>query len=470
MEKYQNINKHKNRNSQTEMNKRQEYLENVKKLFDIAALNLVDILEKDRLLGNDDQNPLYRSSEGYTRKTEDVAFLEDQRGERKMILGEKDATFEARKDVSNQKKLKKAGGDDREVNNNLNKTQDESEDDNSDNDGDNEKDSDFKVKEKSKKKSDSVIIELPRDIMNSSEVCAMLDRTATTSRKAVGIVSSILKSGKIDGQAADLSKFTLSRPSLERKRVNNRTVLMEQSMQEFQENKPKYPALHWDGALMQDVTGTLQENESILVSGAPHYIEGKLLSVSKLVDQDGKPTSTGEAQASADLEQIKAWGVEDDIVAFVFDTTASNTGRWRGATVRLQKILGRHIFFLGCRHHISELIVKAVWYCIFEEDLCPDNKFFSDVRAEWSSLDTSPEAEFLTLDENTSGREEALLFYKEMLMRKNKRNELMIRDDYRELAECSVMLLGDVPPSGKIFWRKPGACHKARFCAFGIYG
>ena len=74
----------------------------------------MDILEKDRLLGNDDQNPLYRSSEGYTRKTEDVAFLEDQRGERKMILGEKDASFEARKDVSNQKKLKKAGGDDRQ--------------------------------------------------------------------------------------------------------------------------------------------------------------------------------------------------------------------------------------------------------------------------------------------------------------------------------------------------------------------
>ena len=46
----------------------------------------------------------------------------------------------------------------------------------------------------------------------------------------------------------------------------------------------------------------------------------------------------------------------------------------------------------------------------------------------------------------------------------------MIRDDYRELAECSVMLLGDVPPSGKIFWRRPGACHKARLCAFGIYG
>ena len=44
-----------------------------------------------------------------------------------------------------------------------------------------------------------------------------------------------------------------------------------------------------------------------------------------------------------------------------------------------------------------------------------------------------------------------------------------MRDDYKELAECAVILLGEVPPSGKIVWKKPGACHKARFCSFGIY-
>ena len=170
------------------------------------------------------------------------------------------------------------------------------------------------------------------------------------------------------------------------------------------------------------------------------------------------------------MEQIQAWGIADDIVAFVFDITASNTGRKKGATIRLQQVLGRPVFFLGCRHHISELVVKAVWYSIFEEDLSPENKFFREIKEDWGKLDTSPEAEFFTLDKNIQGREEVLLFYKEILMRKNKRNEMTIRDDYRELAECSVMLLGEIPPSGKIFWRKPGACHKARFCAFGIYG
>ena len=467
VEKYQMINKNKNRDSEKEVNKRKEYLDNVKKLFDVAASNLEESLVKDRLLTQDDENPLYRVNEGYTRKTEDIAFLEDQRGERKMVMGERDATFEARKIARNQKNLEKFGKVIVEVNNNENSSKTEADDSTDDEAND---DIEFKIKDKVRKKDEPVIVEFPKDILNSPEVCAMLDRTATTSRNAVGIVSSILKAGKIDGQAADLSKFSLSRTTLERKRVSNRSVLMEQARQEFQESKPRHPALHWDGALVKDVTGTLQENESILVSGAPHYLEGKLLCVSKLVDEEGKPTSTGEAQASAVLEEIKAWGVEKDIVAFVFDTTASNTGRVRGATVRLQKELGRHIFFLGCRHHISELIVKAVWYCMFEQDLSPDNKFFSNIREVWDDLDTSPEAKFFVLDKNTFGREEALQFFQQILLKKNRRNDMMIRDDYRELAECSVMLLGDLPPSGKIFWRKPGACHKARFCAFGIYG
>ena len=142
VEKYQKINKNKNRDSQTEIDKREDYLKNVKKLFDIAAQNLVEILQKDRLLGNDDENPLYRSEEGYTRKTEDIAFLEDQRGVRRMVMAEKDLTFETRKDASNRKKLGKAGEHTGGVNNNPDKPENEPDDDNSECD-DNERDSDF---------------------------------------------------------------------------------------------------------------------------------------------------------------------------------------------------------------------------------------------------------------------------------------------------------------------------------------
>ena len=76
-----------------------------------------------------------------------------------------------------------------------------------------------------------------------------------------------------------------------------------------------------------------EETEAILVSGAPHYLEGKILAICKLRDDEGNPTSTGEAQSDAAVEQIEAWEVKDNIVAEVFDTTSSNTGIHRGATV-----------------------------------------------------------------------------------------------------------------------------------------
>ena len=472
LEDYHKIVKNISRTSTTEVAKREKYMLDLQGLFDVATPGLEDMLNKDRILGKDDDCTLYREKEGYTRKIEDVKFLQDQRGERKMFMGERDQSYEDRVDTSIIKKKQRL-----DMEEGVRKVQaekitkkstgliaDEGGVEDSDPDED---DSDYTEKSRRKvKKDNKVLIELPRDLMNSPEMCAMLDRTGTTSRMAIG---EVLKSGKIDGKEADLSEFSLSSSGLERKRIQNRTVLMRKAMEDFNMKKPKYAALHWDGAMFKDVTGTLQEHEFILVSGAPHYIEGKILSVTKLTDDNGAPTSTGEAQASAVLQQIQDWQVNANIVAFVFDTTASNSGRVKGATVRLQKALARPILFLGCRHHISELIVKACWYTIFEADLSPDCKFFADIKSQWSSLDTSSEVSISTLELEESEKKESVEFYMELLVRRDKRNEMAIRDDYRELAECALVLLGEQPPSGKVIWKKPGACHKARFCAFGIY-
>ena len=474
--RYNTILKSRNRNTTGEVKKRTDYLDSIKKLFDIAFPNLVETITKSRLLGVDDECSRYRVEKGYTRKHEDVSFLLDQRGDRKMVMGENDASYVQRLEKNKLRKKNGEGGSGLAGLESTSKlppqesgTESVDQDLESGEDEDQENDKDFTCKGKFRKKTETVLVELPRDIMNSPDVVSMLDRTGTTSRKAVGVVSSILKTGKIDGQQVDLSEFSLSRPGLERKRINNRTVIMEQEMEEFAKKKPDWAAIHFDGKLIKDITGTKQENLAILVSGAPHYLEGKVLSVSKLMDEDGKPTSTGEAQFLAVMVQLKAWGVENNIVAVVYDTTASNTGRIKGATVRLQKCLDRPIFFLACRHHVGELVAKACWYSIFEADLTPDCKFFVSIKEDWENFDTSSEAEFKTLGPDVPGREEALAYYRNLLLKKNRRNEVFIRDDYRELAECAMLVLGETPPSGKVVWRKPGACHKARFMAFGIY-
>ena len=53
---YQAMNKNRARTSQTEITKREQYLRDLNKLFDIARQNLEDLLEKDRLLAADDKD------------------------------------------------------------------------------------------------------------------------------------------------------------------------------------------------------------------------------------------------------------------------------------------------------------------------------------------------------------------------------------------------------------------------------
>ena len=76
----------------------------------------------------------------------------------------------------------------------------------------------------------------------------------------------------------------------------------------------------------------------------------------EMTDEDNKPPSTGFAQAEAVVGKVQQWGCVQRLTALVFDTTASNTGKFRGAAIRLHRMLQVALFFLGCRHHVSELV------------------------------------------------------------------------------------------------------------------
>ena len=64
--------------------------------------------------------------------------------------------------------------------------------------------------------------------------------------------------------------------------------------------------------------------------------------------------------------------------------------------------------------------------------------------------------------------EERRNFFSELIKACNVDNEILIRDDDREIVETAMMILG-LSPKENYVWKKPGACHKGRFCAFGIY-
>ena len=196
-----------------------------------------------------------------------------------------------------------------------------------------------------------------------------------------------------------------------------------------------------------------------MVSGSPAYVEGKLLSVAKL------ESGSGEAQFEAVKEQVLIWDIRDHIRSMTYDTTGTNTGVSKGCCTRLEEWLGRPVMWYGCRHHIGELMAKAAWYTLFEQDLQPSVGVFVYIKESWDQIDQ--EKSIKTLQGRLINKEEAVQFYKEVLQKRTRQGHHYIRDDYKELVETSMVLLGETPLN--FTWKKPGAAHKARFCAVGIY-
>ena len=448
------------RKGQQEEERRKTFTQSLTGLFDIASKDAESFVQKDRLLGGE-------------ATQEDLEFLKDQRGDRKMCMDGRDKLYDEavdkkRKREENAKNLvemeRKRAEETKVVD--IDKICEESNNAATSSANDEVKedtdDEDFVFQEPRKKKGRVVSVEMPKNPFSSPHVTSTMDRLKVSSRTAAGMFAAFMKTGSSDGQPVDLNDFNMSRSTVESTRKKNRGVLVEMVRDEFEEKKPKYLNIHWDGKLVPNVMGKKEEREAIFVSGAPHYLEGKLLDVSKL------ESSSGLSQFEGVKEQVKIWDIKNQIRSFTFDTTGSNTGVKVGCCKRLQDWLGRPVLWLGCRHHIGELIAKAVWYTLFEEDLEPENKFFASIRKQWESIDTSPGATIRTLDGSLAMREEALQFYEKVIKARNDKNEILIRDDYREIVETAMMILGK-PPRDSYVWKKPGACHKARFCAFGIY-
>ena len=64
--------------------------------------------------------------------------------------------------------------------------------------------------------------------------------------------------------------------------------------------------------------------------------------------------------ANCVFQTVSEFDLLDDLQALVFNTTASNTGEWKGSVTRFEIMLGRAVLWLDCRHHIPELHIKHV--------------------------------------------------------------------------------------------------------------
>ena len=119
-------------------------------------------------------------------------------------------------------------------------------------------------------------MELPRNPMASLDITSAMDRTNITNRTAMQVISSVQKTARKDGNAVDLNEFVISTDTIARRREENRDTICDTAKQEFLDNMPDRMSLHWDGKMMSDLSGKLNEMEAIIVCGE-NYPEGKLL-------------------------------------------------------------------------------------------------------------------------------------------------------------------------------------------------
>ena len=135
------------------------------------------------------------------------------------------------------------------------------------------------------------------------------------------------------------------------------------------------------------MTGTKTDRLVILLSGKPHIEKDKLLGVPVIL------SSTGVLQCEAIIQVLKDWEVTDVIIGMVFDTTASNTGKYAGCCTILEKELQRALLWLACNHHKLEVHIKHVADHINGARNSPSDALCVRFQKKYNDLDRSTEVD-----------------------------------------------------------------------------
>ncbi|KAG7156415.1 hypothetical protein Hamer_G006168 [Homarus americanus] len=397
-------------------------------LWDIGAPDAVEDIEKNRLLTPAD-------------KQQDIAFYQDQRGERKAFMSGNHKIFAAKKRKQEERVEKQRSKQGRFA---------ACEPSSSDSRPQTSVVADTPTEVEMEKKDTAIqpgrdtskhpyaTVQLPRRILQEPALKELTDRLRISNNEIVSVVAAVLRSANPPG---DLSEFRISRETARRAHKGKPSRLH-----------------HMQWCTGMNVVGKEEHRQAIFISGRGHE-EGKLLAV--LPVKDG----TGLTQARATARAIEDWSCTSNVKALCFDTTSSNTGRVQGAVVHLEALLEKLLLRLGCRHHVMELVVRAAASNIFGKTSAPTDPLFQTLKKRWSQLDHS---QYLRLDIANLPESDWLNHLRHRTVSYLLTVTEWAREDYREAAELTLLVLGVNPPRGTHFLR-PGACHHARWMAKIIY-
>ena len=131
---------------------------------------------------------------------------------------------------------------------------------------------------------------------------------------------------------------------------------------------------------MQLEDGVKSDRCCVYVSGVGEEKVQKLLGVPEI------PNGTGSAQEKAVTDMLIKWDIFEEVTGVVFDTTASNSGKWQGACALLEKFLKHGVLWLACRHHMYELHIKHVVIEVTGVTKDPGVALFKRLKREWNQI------------------------------------------------------------------------------------
>ena len=124
-----------------------------------------------------------------------------------------------------------------------------------------------------------------------------------------------------------------------------------------------------------------------LLSGKPDTEKDTLVGVAVM------PRSAGDLQCGAIIDVLNDWKVINLIIGMVFDTTASNTGKYAGCCTTLERESKRALPWLARRHHMLQVHIKHVADHINGARNSPSHALCVRFQKKFKHLDRSIEVE-----------------------------------------------------------------------------
>lgn len=195
----------------------------------------------------------------------------------------------------------------------------------------------YREQRRLRKRPDTITLTLPAQ--NLPSVLAKTSIvTKTSSRHELKIMSTVVKAGGADIYDTNLSTTTIWRRR--RSEVASSADAIRDRVRKYVQSvtnkETDFVVLHFDGKIIQYISGECDDRLAICMS-VPNYIPGQFLASPTM------PNGEGVSMANVLKTTVSEFGLISKIEALVFDTTASNTGVWKGSATRLEKIIGKSL-------------------------------------------------------------------------------------------------------------------------------